>query len=49
VKWGGKLPPNLKLPLKDGDIDRADDEIHENCYFINVSCKTKHSIVVLGF
>ena len=25
-KWGGKLPPNLKLPLRDGDIDRPDDE-----------------------
>ena len=21
-KWGGKIPPNLKLPLRDGDIDR---------------------------
>ena len=20
-KWGGKIPPNLKLPLRDGDID----------------------------
>ena len=25
-KWGGKVPPNLKLPLRDGDIDRPDDE-----------------------
>ena len=25
-KWGGKIPPNLKLPLRDGDIDRPDDE-----------------------
>ena len=24
-KWGGKIPPNLKLPLRDGDIDRPDD------------------------
>ena len=21
-KWGGKIPANLKLPLRDGDIDR---------------------------
>lgn len=21
-KWGGKVPPNLKTPLRDGDIDR---------------------------
>ena len=20
-KWGGKIPPNLKLPLRDGDVD----------------------------
>ena len=24
-KWGGKIPPNLKLPLRDGDVDRPDD------------------------
>ena len=23
-KWGGKIPPNLKLPLRDGDIDRPE-------------------------
>ena len=27
-KWGGKIPPNLKLPLRDGDIDRPDDEAY---------------------
>lgn len=21
-KWGGKIPANLKLPLRDGDLDR---------------------------
>ena len=25
-KWGGKIPPNLKTPLRDGDTDRPDDE-----------------------
>ncbi len=25
-KWGGKVPANLHLPLRDGDIDRPDDE-----------------------
>ena len=24
-KWGGKVPVNLKLPLRDGDIDRPED------------------------
>ena len=34
-KWGGKIPPNLKLPLRDGDIDRPDDEAYANSYFLN--------------
>lgn len=28
-KWSGKIPPNLKLPLRDGDIDRPDDENYD--------------------
>ena len=32
-KWGGKVPVNLKLPLRDGDIDRPDDETYQDCYF----------------
>ena len=28
-KWGGKIPPNLKMPLRDGDIDRPDDENYQ--------------------
>ena len=44
-KWGGKVPANLKLPLRDGDTDRADDEAYANSYFINVSSTTKPGIV----
>lgn len=29
-KWGGKIPANLKLPLRDGDIDRPEDEAYQN-------------------
>ena len=25
-KWGGKVPKNLKTPLRDGDDEREDDE-----------------------
>ena len=32
-KWGGKLPPNLKLPMHDGDIDRPDDENYAGHFF----------------
>lgn len=34
-KWGGKIPPNLKMPLRDGDIDRPDDENYQECMFLN--------------
>ncbi|HDD0054607.1 TPA: DUF2815 family protein, partial [Staphylococcus aureus] len=32
-KWNGKIPNNLKTPLRDGDIDREDDPNYENAYF----------------
>lgn len=27
-KWGGKIPANLKMPLRDGDVDRIEDEAY---------------------
>ena len=44
-KWGGKLPPNLKLPLRDGDIDRPDDEAYADAMFVNVNSKDAPQIV----
>ena len=44
-KWIGKIPPNLKLPLRDGDIDRPDDENYEDCYFLNASSKDAPQVV----
>lgn len=44
-KWGGKIPGNLKLPLRDGDIDRPDDEAYENSMFFNASSKDAPQIV----
>ena len=38
-KWGGKVPANLKLPLRDGDIDRPDDEAYAGCYFFNANSR----------
>ena len=43
-KWGGKIPPNLKLPLRDGDVDRPEDPAYADSYFINASCKTKPGV-----
>jgi hypothetical protein len=44
-RWGGKIPPNLKLPLRDGDIDRPDDENYADCYFINATSKEAPQVV----
>lgn len=43
----GQLPADaaLKLPLRDGDVERADDPAFENCYFINANSNRKPSIV----
>lgn len=45
AKFGGKIPANLKLPLRDGDIDRSDDEAYKNSYFVNAKSKDKPQIV----
>lgn len=37
AKWGGKLPGNLKQPLRDGDTEREDDDAYSNSYFINAN------------
>lgn len=44
-KWGGKIPPNLKTPLRDGDIDRPDDENYQECMFINATSKDAPQVV----
>jgi Protein of unknown function (DUF2815). len=47
VKLGGKVPNKaaLKLPLRDGDIDRPDDEAYANSYFVNANSSTAPQIV----
>lgn len=44
-KWNGKKPANLKLPLRDGDIDREDDEACVGMYFLNANSNQKPGIV----
>ena len=43
-KWGGKEPPNLKLPLRDGDTERPDDEAYKGHYFLNAASTTKPGV-----
>lgn len=45
AKFGGKIPPNLKMPLRDGDIDRPDDPNYADCYFVNANSKEKPGVV----
>lgn len=44
-KWGGKIPPNLKLPLRDGDIDRPDDPNYADAYFVNANSNERPGVV----
>lgn len=46
-KWGGKIPANVKSCLRDGDIDREDDEAFAGCYFLNASSRNKPGVKVL--
>ena len=44
-KWGGKIPPNLKLPLRDGDVDRPEDPAYADSYFINATSQEQLGVV----
>ncbi len=45
AKLGGKIPAALKLPLRDGDIERPDDEAYADSFFLNANAKTKPGLV----
>ena len=44
-KWGGKIPSNLKLPLRDGDVDRPEDPAYADSYFINATSQEQPGAV----
>ncbi|WP_434799178.1 DUF2815 family protein [Terrisporobacter vanillatitrophus] len=44
-KWNGKIPSNLKIPLRDGDLERVNDEAYRGCYFFNANSKRKPEVV----
>ena len=46
AKFGGKIPNKaaLKLPLRDGDVER-EDEAYKNSYFVNANSTTAPQIV----
>ena len=41
----GKIPSNIKTPLRDGDDERPDDPAFAGCYFINANSRRKPGIV----
>ena len=48
LKGNGKTVPALKAlktPLRDGDLERPDDEAYKNSYFINANSTTAPGIV----
>jgi hypothetical protein len=44
-KFGGKIPPKFKNPLRDGDEERPDDAAYENSYFLTASSKQQPGLV----
>lgn len=46
--WGGKIPAILKLPLRDGDVEKPGDPVYSGHYFINASSKNQPGIVKKG-
>lgn len=44
-KFDGKIPKNLKMPLRDGDEDREDDENFAGAMFLNANSTVKPGIV----
>lgn len=48
LKGNGKSVPQLKAlktPLRDGDLERPDDEAYAGCYFINANSTAKPGVV----
>ena len=48
LKGNGKSVPALsaiKTPLRDGDLERPDDDAYKGCYFINANSSTAPTIV----
>lgn len=44
-KFGGKIPKQWKNPLRDGDVEREDNEEYANAYFVNAASDRKPGIV----
>ena len=45
VGKNGKVVPNIKMPLRDGDEERPDDAAFAGCYFVNCTSQRKPGVV----
>jgi hypothetical protein len=45
TKWNGKFPPLLKLPIRDGDVEKPDRPEYAGMWFINANNNNKPGIV----
>lgn len=48
AKLGGVIPPNLKQPLRDGDIEKPGDPVYKGHYFFNANNTKQPGIVDLN-
>lgn len=45
-KWGGKVPASkLKLPLRDGDEEKPEDEAYANSFFLSAKSKLRPQVI----
>ena len=44
-KWSGKMPAPIKLPMRDGDTERPNDDAYKGMFFVNANTKTRPEVV----
>jgi len=44
-KWKGKIPPSLRKPLRDGDVERPDNPEYEGMWFLSATSDRKPGVV----
>lgn len=47
TKWNGKIPANLRTPLRDGDDEKPDKEEYQGMMFFNASNTHKPQVQVI--
>lgn len=45
ANWGGVIPPTLKLPIRDGDVDKPGEAAYAGMWFINANSDNPPGVV----